>query len=127
MSDSRKLSGLKNEGDKGGGLSSSPLPLGFKRKDVKVMKKPTIAEIEAYCKDRGNDIDAEAFFHHYESIGWVRVIGKAEIKIKSWKSVIVTWEKRNNCRKFVHDPPQPEEEDMCEKINRMVAEEEKNA
>ncbi len=88
------------------------------------MKKPSVREIAEYCKDRGNDIDAEYFFHHYESIGWVRVVGKKEIPIKNWKSVIVTWEKQNNRKKFVYDPSQPEEEDMCEKINRMVAEEE---
>ena len=56
--------------------------------------KPTIQQISDFCKDRKNDIDAEYFFHHYEAIGWVRVVGKKEIPIKSWKSVIITWEKR---------------------------------
>lgn len=68
------------------------------------MKKPTIKEIADFCVDRKNDIDAEYFFHHYESIGWVRVVGKREVAIKSWKSVIVTWEKQGEKRKFVREP-----------------------
>ena len=50
---------------------------------------PTVEEVEAYCKERHNDIDAEAFVAFYESKGWM--IGKN--KMKSWKSAVITWEK----------------------------------
>lgn len=81
------------------------------------MKKPTISEIADYCKERDNDIDPEEFFHHYESIGWVRVVGKREIKITKWKSVIVIWEKQREKRKFVHDKTQNNDVSFMTRIN----------
>jgi hypothetical protein len=51
--------------------------------------KPTIPEIESYCRERGNTIDAEEFFNFYESKGWV--IGKSPMK--DWKACIRTWER----------------------------------
>ena len=51
--------------------------------------KPTLEEVSAYCKERNNGIDAEAFIAFYESKGWL--IGKTPMK--SWKSAIITWEK----------------------------------
>lgn len=55
-------------------------------------KKPTIQEISEYCTERKNGIDGEAFFHYYESKNWM--VGKN--KMKSWKSAVITWEKRNS-------------------------------
>ena len=52
---------------------------------------PSIEEIEAYCRERGNDVDAERFWNFYNSKGWY--VGKN--KMKSWKSAVITWEKRN--------------------------------
>lgn len=51
--------------------------------------KPTIEEIEEYCKERNNGIDAVMFYNFYESKDWM--IGKN--KIKNWKSCIITWER----------------------------------
>lgn len=53
-------------------------------------KKPSVNEIKDYCIERNNGIDAEQFYHFYESKDWK--IGKE--KMKSWKSCIITWEKR---------------------------------
>jgi len=53
-------------------------------------KKPSVEEIKQYCLERNNGIDAEQFYHFYESKDWK--IGKE--KMKSWKSCIITWEKR---------------------------------
>lgn len=55
----------------------------------KKFQKPTFEEVDAYCKERNNGIDAEAFIAFYESKGWL--IGK--VPMKSWKSAIITWEK----------------------------------
>ena len=57
-----------------------------------VFVKPTIEEIQAYVVEKGYDLDAEYFYNHYESNGWL--VGKN--KMKNWKSAIVTWIKRNN-------------------------------
>ena len=52
--------------------------------------KPTLSEIEQYCIERNNNIDAEAFYSYYESIGWK--VGKNSMK--NWKFAVITWEKR---------------------------------
>lgn len=53
--------------------------------------KPTIDEIRAYCEERNNGIDAEYFYAHYESKGWL--VGKTPMK--NWKMAVITWEKNN--------------------------------
>ena len=58
------------------------------------MIKPTIEQIQAEIKEKGyHEIDAEYFFHHYEAIGWIRVVGRKVIPIQKRKSVLVTWHK----------------------------------
>lgn len=52
-------------------------------------KKPNIEEIEEYCKERKNGIDAERFYNFYESKNWM--IGKN--KMKDWKACVRTWER----------------------------------
>ena len=53
-------------------------------------KPPTLEEVKAYCLERNNNIDAEAFYSYYESIGWK--VGKNSMK--NWKFAVITWEKR---------------------------------
>lgn len=53
---------------------------------------PTVDEVAAYCRERGNGVDAEAFVAFYESKGWK--VGREPMK--KWKAAIVTWEKREN-------------------------------
>ena len=54
-------------------------------------KKPTVKEIQDYCSERGNKINAEYFFDYYEAKGWN--VGKG--KMKDWKAVIRNWERKN--------------------------------
>ena len=84
------IGGIDKEG-------STPLVKNLKDNTTKVNtnitysnKKPSIEEIKDYCLERNNGIDAEQFYHFYESKDWK--IGKE--KMKSWKSCIITWEKR---------------------------------
>lgn len=51
--------------------------------------KPTLSEIEQYCIERNNNINAEHFFDYYESNGWK--IGKNSMK--DWKAAVRTWER----------------------------------
>lgn len=53
-------------------------------------KKPTIDEIKAYCQERHNGINAEAFYDFYESKNWY--VGKN--KMVDWKACVRTWERR---------------------------------
>lgn len=50
---------------------------------------PTLEEVKAYCKERGNKVDAERFIDFYESKGWM--VGKN--KMKSWQAAVRTWER----------------------------------
>lgn len=54
-------------------------------------KKPTVEEIQAYCLERKNTVNAELFFDHYESKGWM--IGR--YKMKDWKAAVRTWERNS--------------------------------
>jgi len=55
----------------------------------KYFKKPTTLEVENYCKERNNNIDAEAFWDFYESKDWF--VGKS--KMKDWKAAVRNWER----------------------------------
>ena len=60
-------------------------------KTIRINNKPSIKEIENYCLERNNNIDAEQFYDFYESKNWY--VGKN--KMKDWRACIRTWEKRN--------------------------------
>ena len=55
----------------------------------KRFEKPTLSEIEQYCIERNNNINAEQFFDYYESNGWK--VGKNSMK--DWKAAVRTWER----------------------------------
>lgn len=48
---------------------------------------PSVEEVEQYCIERSNNIDAQSFIDFYESKGWM--IGKN--KMKDWKAAVRTW------------------------------------
>ena len=52
-------------------------------------KPPTKEEVEAYCLERNNQVDAERFIDYYTANGWC--VGKN--KMKDWKAAVRTWEK----------------------------------
>ena len=58
---------------------------------VLVFKPPTIDEVRAYCIERRNRVDPEAWFNHYTSNGWM--VGRT--KMKDWRAAVRTWEKNN--------------------------------
>jgi hypothetical protein len=60
-------------------------------KGEKRFSKPTLDEVIAYCQERRNSINAQAFIDFYESKGWK--IG--DQAMKDWKAAIRTWEQRN--------------------------------
>lgn len=55
----------------------------------KRFEKPTLSEIEQYCIERNNNVNAEQFFDYYESNGWK--VGKNSMK--DWKAAVRTWER----------------------------------
>lgn len=56
---------------------------------TKIFKKPTIPEIQAYCLERGNRIDAGRFFDYYEANGW----RAGRVSMKDWRAAVRNWER----------------------------------
>ena len=54
-------------------------------------KKPKMLDVEAYCKERKNNVNPQAFFDYYESVGWT--VGKNK-PMKDWRAAVRTWERR---------------------------------
>lgn len=52
-------------------------------------KPPTLEEVQVYCRERNNKVDAERFIDYYSSNGWM--VGKN--KMKNWKAAVRTWER----------------------------------
>lgn len=52
---------------------------------------PTVQDVQAYCLERGNNVDPERWVDHYTSNGWK--VGKNPMK--DWKSAVRTWEKNS--------------------------------
>ena len=51
--------------------------------------KPTLSDIQQYCIERNNNVNAEQFYDYYESNGWK--VGKNAMK--DWKACVRTWER----------------------------------
>lgn len=63
----------------------------LKNKKSKRFIKPSIDDIQNYCNERNNNVDANKFYNYYESVGWK--VGKNPMK--DWKAAIRTWERNN--------------------------------
>lgn len=63
--------------------------------------KPTLDEIKAYCEERKNKVDPNAFLDYYEKVGWV--YGKNKTPIKNWKACVRTWERYEKPVDILHN------------------------
>ena len=79
---------INNTGDLAGGGSAFTPSLTIT--STNRFTPPSIDDVQNYCSERKNSIDAEQFINYYESKGWL--IGKN--KMKDWKAAIRTWESR---------------------------------
>ena len=52
---------------------------------------PTVEEVSAYCRERGNSVDPQHFVAHYEANGWK--VGRNPMK--DWKAAVRTWERNS--------------------------------
>ena len=82
------------------------------KEDIKPQKrftKPTLEEVQAYCRERNNNVDAQKWYDYYSSNGWK--VGRS--KMVDWKAAIRTWERGDNGGKPKHKPvtftPYPDE------------------
>ncbi|MBP8911873.1 MAG: hypothetical protein KBI32_10260 [Phycisphaerae bacterium] len=52
---------------------------------------PTLEEVEAYCREDGCQIDAQAFLDNYQSKGWL--VGTTPMR--DWKAAVRSWARRD--------------------------------
>lgn len=77
-------------------------------------KKPTLEEVEEYCKERNNGINAQRFIDYYETNGWKQGKGKP---IKDWRACVRTWERNDTSPGWftkTNDVSKPSEKDIKE-------------
>ena len=86
----------------------------------KRFKKPTLEEVELYCKERGNNIDPHKFYDYYETSNWK---DKDNKQIKNWKQKIITWEGRNSNKKEETLPAWFDKDIKKQKITKQEQEE----
>lgn len=58
--------------------------------DAPVFCPPTLDQVRAYCLERRNAVDPEAFFDYYTRSGWRLTKGG---EMKDWKATIRSWER----------------------------------
>lgn len=56
---------------------------------TKRFSPPSVEDVAAYCQERKNGIDADAFVDYYSARNWT--MGKT--KMKDWKAAVRTWER----------------------------------
>ena len=55
---------------------------------------PSVDEVAAYCRERGNAVDAQRFVDFYASKGWK--VGNAGMK--DWRAAVRNWERQDNTK-----------------------------
>lgn len=85
------------------------IPPKGERPPEKRFVKPTADEVRAYCAERGNHVDAQAFVDFYEAKGWK--VGSSPMK--DWKAAVRTWEKRDAERKQSATSRPNRQRDLC--------------
>lgn len=61
----------------------------------KAFRPPTVAQVTAYCLERGNKVDAEHFVDYYQRQNWKLSNGQ---KMSDWKAAVRTWERTSKAQ-----------------------------
>ena len=83
----------------------------------KGFEKPSVEEVRAYCIERGNSVDPEAFVAFYDSKGWK--VGNSPMK--SWKAAVITWEKRTKPSNRFQNFPQRTDQGHVDLVKKIIA------
>lgn len=60
-----------------------------KKSSTKRFIPPSLEEVEKYCQERKNNVDAKKFFDYFTASDWVDAKGNP---VRNWKQKIITWE-----------------------------------
>ena len=89
-----RLNAIENERKRKSTVVDEGEPYKDKEKDkekdkTKRFTPPSVEDVAAYCRERGNKIDAQTFVDFYSSKGWK--VGNSPMK--DWKASVRTWER----------------------------------
>lgn len=60
-----------------------------KKRERKPFIPPTLEEVQKYCQERKNNVDAKKFFDYFTASDWVDGKGNP---VRNWKQKVITWE-----------------------------------
>jgi hypothetical protein len=60
-----------------------------KKRERKTFVPPSLEEVQKYCQERKNNVDAKKFFDYFTASDWVDGKGNP---VRNWKQKIITWE-----------------------------------
>lgn len=72
-----------------------------KKKTARRFTAPTRETVAAYCRERGNSVDADRFMDHYTANGWM--VGKNPMR--DWQAAVRTWERNGVGPDSTKTPP----------------------
>ena len=81
---------------------------------------PSVDEVQAYCNERNNQVDAQKFVDYYTANGWK--VGKNAMK--DWKACVRTWERNNYDRPLNSVPSRSGGNEFTALLEQMEAEDE---
>ena len=119
-----KSTSLSENAKKGWALRKQSISIPEAEPMPKVLRKarPTLEQVENYCKERNSSVNPKVFFDNYESSGWIKSNGQ---KVIDWKATIRTWENKEKTKpqsimqpKYVAPKPISEEERVKAEDNR---------
>lgn len=93
---------------------------------IKKFISPSVEEVQQYCKERNNVVNAQSFIDFYESKGWM--IGKN--RMKDWKAAVRTWERYNKAAEGVKETVGNntyDSDEQWDNIRRTLAETKRNS
>lgn len=88
-----------------------------KPKKTKRFTPPTVEEVRAYCKERGNNVDAEKFVAYYTANGWK--VGRNAMK--DWRAAVITWERQGR-NGYGYSQQKPDVKVSCSSIDDDILE-----
>ncbi|MDR2004157.1 MAG: DUF6291 domain-containing protein [Prevotella sp.] len=80
--------------------ATPPKKRSVKKETSPAFHPPAFEQVDTYCKERKNNIDAQLFIDYYTARGWM--IGKT--KMKDWQAAVRTWEgkQKESGKKYIH-------------------------
>lgn len=85
--------------DEGQGGEAPPTPPRAARQ--RPFSRPSVEEVDTYCRQRGNGLDARQFVDFYSAKGWK--VGNTPMK--DWQAAVRTWERREAEQVCAQSPP----------------------